>query len=90
MTDFEKKWEEFCKGEIKFNWSRYGKELVKDFIESERKDLIEKTNKRWRDKLKEYIDKLDKWTPPSQFGSASGSMTKKFIKDDLSDLLEDK
>lgn len=48
MTDFEKKWEEFCKGEIKFNWSRYGKELVKDFIDKNyalRAEQREKLNK---------------------------------------------
>lgn len=39
---------EASKGEIKFNWSRYGKELVKDFIDKNyalRAEQREKLNK---------------------------------------------
>lgn len=89
MTDFEKKWEEFCRGEIKFNWSSYGKELVKDFVESERKDLIEKTNKRWEHRIKTRIGQRKGWI--KRFNDDKESVL--FYKHGmwtLSDLLEDK
>lgn len=39
------------------------------------------------EKLKDYIQKLKRWNPPSEFGSASGAMTKKCIIEDLESLL---
>jgi hypothetical protein len=36
-----------------------------------------------RAELKDYVDRLGQWTPPSEFGSASGSVTKNLILGDL-------